>query len=231
VRPTDSLKVVTTKMSAKERALAIAPILEAQFPGTAAELCELDFATPFQLLCATVLSAQCTDVRVNATTPALFAAYPDAQAMASADRAHLESLIFATGFYRAKANHLLELSARLLAAYGGEVPSRREDLVTLAGVGRKTANVVRSVAFSLPGLPVDTHVLRLSKRLDLVRSDDPVKVEHRLNALFGEQVGGALSLRLILHGRRTCTARVMSCEDCVLLHLCPTGKKRVDLPT
>jgi endonuclease-3 len=222
-----SVSGMAAALTAKQRAEAIAPLLAEAFPGTAAELCELDFATPFQLLCATVLSAQCTDVRVNATTPALFAAYPDAVAMAGASRAHLEELIFATGFYRAKANHLLELSARLLSHYGGEVPTAREDLVTLAGVGRKTANVVRSVAFSLPGLPVDTHVLRLSRRLDLVRTQDPVKVEHRLNALFGESAGGALSLRLILHGRRTCTARSMACATCILVDYCPTGRKRL----
>ncbi len=216
---------MATSRSAKERAGEIANRLEALFPGTAAELCALEFASPFQLLCATVLSAQCTDIRVNLTTPKLFEAYPDPQSMASADRSTLEHLIFATGFYRAKADHLLGLAARILEVYGGEVPEAMEDLVTLPGVGRKTANVVRSVAFGLPGLPVDTHVLRLTKRLDLARSTDPVKVEHRLNALFGPEVGGAMSLRLILHGRSTCAARVMKCESCALLDLCPTGQR------
>ena len=212
---------------AKERARAIADRLEERFPGSAAELCELDFDTPFQLLVATVLSAQCTDVRVNATTPALFAAYPTPEALAGADRATLEHLIFPTGFYRAKADHLLGLAHRLVTVYDGVVPSRREDLVTLPGVGRKTANVVRSVAFDLPGLPVDTHVLRLTKRLDLARSSDPVKVEHRLNALFGEAIGGAMSLRLILHGRSTCTARRTDCSSCILLDLGPTGQRHL----
>lgn len=211
--------------SARERAAVVAARLGARYPGTAAELCELDFATPFQLLVATVLSAQCTDVRVNATTPGLFARFPDAAALAGADRGALEALIFPTGFYRAKADHLLGLAARLLAVYDGEVPTAREDLVTLPGVGRKTANVVRSVAFGLNGLPVDTHVLRLSKRLDLVRSADPVVVERRLNALWGTEVGGAMSLRLILHGRQTCTARSTACASCLLLDVCPTGQR------
>jgi endonuclease III len=210
---------------ARERAGVIASRLEERFPGSAADLCALDFETPFQLLVATVLSAQCTDVRVNATTPALFAAYPTPAALAGADRSTLERLIFPTGFYRAKADHLLGLAHRLVTEYDSVVPSRREDLVTLPGVGRKTANVVRSVAFNLPGFPVDTHVLRLTKRLDLARSSDPVKVEHRLNALFGEAIGGAMSLRLILHGRSTCTARRMDCESCILVDLCPTGRR------
>jgi endonuclease-3 len=163
---------------------------------------------------------------VNATTPALFARFPTPEALAGADRGELEALIFRTGFYRAKADHLLALAHRLVLAFSGEVPTAREDLVTLAGVGRKTANVVRSVAFGLDGFPVDTHVLRLTRRLDLARSSDPVTVEHRLNALFGAPAGGAMSLRLILHGRRRCAARRTDCDACELADLCPTGTRQ-----
>ncbi len=222
-----SLDHVATLPPVSVRLPLIVAALEVEFPGDAPALCELDFATPFQLLAATILSAQCTDRQVNATTPGLFARFPDAPAMAGADRAELERLIFPTGFYRSKADHLLQMAARLCAVYGGEVPTAMEDLVSLAGVGRKTANVVRSVGFGLPGLPVDTHVLRLSRRLDLVRSDDPVVVERRLNQRIDPAQGGTLSLRLILHGRRTCDARSPRCQECSLLQLCPTGLRRV----
>jgi endonuclease III len=192
------------------------------FPGTASELCALNYDTPFQLLAATILSAQCTDVRVNLVTPALFAAYPDAPALAAADPAHVEELIRSTGFFRAKTRSLLGMAATLVERYGGEVPTALGDLVTLPGVGRKTGNVVRSVAFGLPGLPVDTHVLRLSARLGLTELEDPVQVEHALNALIPPSARGGFSLRLILHGRATCTARRPACGACLLADICPS---------
>jgi endonuclease-3 len=185
-------------------------------------VCELTHETPFQLLAATILSAQCTDARVNMTTPALFAAYPTAQAMAGADISHVEQLVKSTGFYASKAKNLIGMANAVMTRFGGEVPTAIEDLVTLPGVGRKTANVVRSVVFDLPGLPVDTHVLRLSKRLGLTREEDPVKVEHQLNALLPPKEWGEFSLRLILHGRRVCDARKPKCGECRLAPICPS---------
>ena len=192
------------------------------FPGTARQLCALDHANPFQLLAATILSAQCTDERVNLTTPALFARYPDPESLAHADTAELEEIIRSTGFFRAKARNLVGMATGVVERFGGEVPSAMRDLVTLPGVGRKTANVVRSVAFDLPGLPVDTHVQRLSGRLELTRETDPVRVETALNAIIPAAQRGVFSLRLILHGRATCTARHPYCERCVLADFCPS---------
>ena len=185
-------------------------------------VCELTHESPFQLLAATILSAQCTDARVNMTTPALFAAYPTAQAMALADISHVEQLVKSTGFYASKAKNLIGMANAVMTRFGGDVPTAIEDLVTLPGVGRKTANVVRSVVFDLPGLPVDTHVLRLSKRLGLTRQEDPVKVEHELNALLPPAEWGEFSLRLILHGRRVCDARKPKCGECRLATVCPS---------
>jgi endonuclease-3 len=158
-------------------------------------------------------------------TPALFARYPDAPALAAADPADLEDIIHSTGFFRAKARNLIGMAQGVVARFGGEVPRRREDLVTLAGVGRKTANVVRSVAFGLPGLPVDTHVTRLSQRLGLTTETDPVKIELALNKLIPERDHGAFSLRLILHGRRICIARSPRCAECNLADFCPSAFK------
>jgi endonuclease III len=191
------------------------------YPGTAADLCALDFQTPFQLLAATILSAQCTDVRVNLVTPALFAVYPDPPALARADPEKVEALIRTTGFFRAKTRSLIGMARAVEDRFGGEVPVDLKDLVTLPGVGRKTGNVLRSVAFGLPGLPVDTHVLRVSKRLGLTALDDPVKVEHELNALVPAADRGAFSLRMILHGRATCKARQPACARCILVDICP----------
>jgi endonuclease-3 len=191
------------------------------YPGSAADLCALDFQTPFQLLAATILSAQCTDVRVNLVTPALFAAYPDPPALARADPEKVEALIRTTGFFRAKTRSLIGMAQAVEDRFGGEVPVDLKDLVTLPGVGRKTGNVLRSVAFGLPGLPVDTHVLRVSKRLGLTTLDDPVKVEHELNALVPAADRGAFSLRMILHGRATCKARQPACARCILVDICP----------
>jgi len=184
--------------------------------------CELDFANPFQLLVATVLSAQTTDRRVNAVTPAVFAAYPDAVAMAAAERAHLEAIVQPTGFFRNKTDTLLKLSADLVDRFGGEVPRRLKDLVTLHGVGRKTANVVLGNAFGVPGITVDTHFGRLSRRLGWSDLTDPVKVEHEVGALFLRRDWTMLSHRLIWHGRRVCHARKPACGACTVARWCPS---------
>ncbi len=197
--------------------------LEERFPGTAAELCALDHRNPFELLVATILSAQCTDERVNLTTPALFARYPDAAALVTANPEDVEELIRSTGFFRSKTRNLLGMAAGLTERFGGQVPTAMEDLVTLPGVGRKTANVVRSVAFDLPGLPVDTHVQRLATRLGLTTATDPVEIEHELNKLVPAARRGTFSLRLILHGRATCRARRPHCSECVLADICPSA--------
>ena len=184
--------------------------------------CELDFADPFQLLVVTVLSAQTTDKRVNAASPALFAAYPDAKAMAAADRAHLEQLIGPLGFFRAKTESLLKLSAALVERHGGEVPPRLTDLVGLPGVGRKTANVVLGNGFGIPGITVDTHFGRLARRFGWTEETDPVKVEHAVGALFPKKDWTLLSHHLIWHGRRRCHARNPACGACPLARLCPS---------
>ena len=184
--------------------------------------CELEHSSPFELLVATVLSAQTTDVRVNSVTPALFARFPDPVAMAAADRAELEELVRPTGFFRAKAASVQALAARLVSDYDGQVPRRLEDLVTLPGVGRKTANVVRGDAFGLPGITVDTHVGRLSRRFGWTESTDPVAVEADLAAIFPPRDWTPLSHRVIFHGRRTCHARRPACGACPVADDCPS---------
>lgn len=193
------------------------------YPGTAKELCELDHDTPFQLLTATILSAQSTDKMVNSVTPRLFARYPTPVALAGAATPELEELIHPTGFFRQKSKSLLGMAARVVEVYDGEVPGPIEDLVTLPGVGRKTANVVRSVALDLPGFPVDTHVGRLVKLLDITQESDPVKVEKVVNTMVPAAELGKLSLRTILHGRRVCIARRPRCGECVLADFCPSA--------
>ena len=212
-----------SRAARSERAREIARLLAAEYPGTARELCALRHDGPFQLLVATILSAQCTDERVNMVTPALFARYPDAAALAEADPGEVEELVKSTGFFRSKTAHLLGASAALAEHRAGGFPTEMADLTALPGVGRKTANVVRSVALGLPGLPVDTHVARLSRRLGLTRETDPVKIESDLCALLPEEDWGALSLRLILHGRLVCVARRPRCEECPLAGLCPSA--------
>jgi endonuclease-3 len=190
---------------------------------------ELDFDGPFQLLVVTVLSAQTTDRRVNAVSPALFALYPDARAMAGADREQLERIIGPTGFFRAKSETLLKLSHALVERYDGEVPPRLEDLVTLPGVGRKTAHVVLGNGFGIPGVTVDTHVGRLARRLGWTTQTDPVKVEHEIGALFPKRDQTLLSHRLIWHGRRICHARNPACGVCPVARWCPSyGEGPVD---
>jgi len=190
---------------------------------------ELDFENPFQLLVATVLSAQTTDLRVNQTTPALFAAYPTPEDMAAADPEALEQLIRPTGFFRAKAKSLLGLSAALRDRFDGEVPGRLEDLVTLPGVGRKTANVVLGNAFGVPGLTVDTHFGRLVRRWKWTDQEDPEKVEAEIAALFPKSEWTMLSHRIIFHGRRVCHARKPACGACPIAPLCPAyGEGEID---
>ncbi|MEY4173572.1 MAG: DNA-(apurinic or apyrimidinic site) lyase, partial [Actinomycetota bacterium] len=202
------------------RAAAISKILTAEYPEA---VCELHHGTAFQLLAATILSAQTTDARVNMVTPELFARYPDAASLAAADPDDVERIVRSTGFYQSKARNLVSMAQSLVERFGGEAPTALDDLVTLAGVGRKTANVVRSVAFGLPGLPVDTHVGRLSRRLGLTTEDDPVKVEHELGALLPPAQWGDFSLRVILHGRRVCDAKKPACHRCALERLCPSS--------
>ena len=184
--------------------------------------CELDFDDAFQLLVVTVLSAQTTDRRVNAVRPVLFAQYPDPAAMAAAPRERLEEILGPLGFFRAKTESLLKLSAALLERYDGQVPGRLEDLVTLPGVGRKTANVVLGNAFDLPGITVDTHFGRLVNRLGWTALTDPVKVEHEIGALFPKRDWTMLSHHLIWHGRRRCHAKKPACGACPVAKLCPS---------
>jgi endonuclease-3 len=179
--------------------------------------CALDHVDAFQLLIATILSAQCTDERVNMVTPALFKRFPTARAMAAADPAELEELIRSTGFYRNKTKSILGASARITEVFGGKVPQTMEDLLTLPGVARKTANVVLGSAFGMnEGVVVDTHVQRLSQRMGLTKEHDPAKVERDLMELFPREEWTDLSHRLILHGRQVCNARLPRCEACVL---------------
>jgi endonuclease-3 len=207
------------------RARKIADRLAAAYPGTATELCALVHHNPFELLVATILSAQCTDERVNIVMPLLFERYPTARDLAAADRDELQTLIRSTGFFRSKASHILGAAEAIVMRHSGELPRSMEELTALPGVGRKTANVVLSVAFGLPGLPVDTHVTRLSQRLGLSDSGDPIKIEQDLCELFPPAGWGAISLRLIQHGRRVCVARRPRCETCELADLCPSRGK------
>ncbi|MFE4590935.1 endonuclease III [Streptomyces laurentii] len=183
---------------------------------------ELDFRNPFELLVATVLSAQTTDLRVNQTTPALFAAYPTPEDLAAAVPEEVEELIRPTGFFRAKTKSIMGLSAALRDDFGGEVPGRLEDLVTLPGVGRKTAFVVLGNAFGVPGITVDTHFMRLARRWKWTASDDPVKIEAEVATIFPKSEWTMLSHRVIFHGRRICHARKPACGACPIAHLCPS---------
>jgi endonuclease-3 len=209
--------------SPKGRARETMTRLADEYPGTASELCALRHTNPFELLCATILSAQTTDERVNLITPTLFARYPTPAALAAADPADVETIVQSTGFYRNKTKSLIGMANALVERFDSEVPRAIEDLVTIPGVGRKTANVVRSVAMNEPGLPVDTHVGRLSRRLGLTTLTDPVKVEYELNEMIPPAERGTFSLRLILHGRAVCDARKPRCHDCVLASFCPSA--------
>jgi endonuclease-3 len=201
------------------RARKIDRVLAATYPEAK---CELDFDSPFELLVVTVLSAQTTDKRVNAVRPTLFAAYPNARAMAAADRDKLEQIIGPLGFFRAKTESLLKLSAALVEEHDGEVPPRLADLVKLPGVGRKTANVVLGNAFGIPGITVDTHFARLVRRFGWTELTDPVKVEHAVGELFPKRDWTMLSHHLIWHGRRVCHAQKPACGACPVARWCPS---------
>jgi endonuclease-3 len=187
---------------------------------------ELAHRDPFQLLIATILSAQTTDRSVNSITPALFSRYPTAADLAAADPAVVEELIKPTGFFRLKTRRIIAASRKLLERFGGEVPGSMDDLVGLPGIGRKTANVILGVGFGVPGFPVDTHVTRLTHRLKLTASKDPVKIERQVCAIVPKEEWTGLSLRLILHGRRVCIARRPRCEECILNDFCPSSRTR-----
>ena len=215
-----------TRTGLVRRARKIDRVLAETYPDAR---CELDFANPFELLVVTVLSAQTTDKRVNAVRPTLFAAYPDPKAMAAADRGVLEGILGPLGFFRAKTESLLKLSAALVEDHGGEVPPRLADLVKLPRVGRKTANVVLGNAFGVPGITVDTHFGRLVRRFGWTDETDPVKVEHAIAELFPKRDWTMLSHHLIWHGRRRCHARNPACGACPLARLCPSyGEGPVD---
>lgn len=203
----------------RRRARKIVKVLGEAYPDA---MCELDFTNPLDLLVATVLSAQCTDQRVNKVTPALFARYPDAAAYAGADREELEALIAPTGFYRQKAKTLQGIGRAVCDRFGGEVPGRLEDLVTLPGVGRKTANVVLGDAFGVPGITVDTHLGRLARRFGWSEHTDPEKVELDLMDLFPRRDWTLMSHRVIWHGRRRCHARRPACGACPVARWCPS---------
>jgi len=203
----------------KVKAKAIYRQLTKSYPNVR---CELDYNSAFQLLVATVLSAQCTDKRVNQTTPALFKKYPNPKRMAKADLKDIQRLVKSTGFFRAKAKNIQALSNKIMEDFDGDVPSNLEDLITLPGVGRKTANVVLGHAFGIPGITVDTHFGRLSRRFGWSKQNDPVKVEFEVGELIPEKEWTNLSQRMIWHGRRVCHSRKPACGACPLAKLCPS---------
>jgi endonuclease III len=215
----DPLLATESHTALVRRARKIDRVLAQTYPDAR---CELDFDNPFELLVVTVLSAQTTDKRVNAVRPTLFAAYPDAHAMAAAERDKLEAIIGPLGFFRAKTESLLKLSAALVERHGGEVPPRLKDLVELPGVGRKTANVVLGNAFGIPGITVDTHFGRLARRFGWTEETDPVKAEHAVGALFPKKDWVMLSHHLIWHGRRCCHAQKPACGACPVARWCPS---------
>lgn len=208
-----------TPLGTTRRARKINRMLAEAYPDAHAEL---DFSNPLELLIATVLSAQCTDVRVNIVTPGLFGRYPDAQAYAEADREELEQIIRPTGFYHSKANSILGLARAIVDKHDGQVPNNLKDLVALPGVGRKTANVVLGNAFDIPGITVDTHLGRLARRWRLTDSEDPVQVERDLMDLIERKEWTEFSHRAIFHGRRVCHSRKPACGACLLARQCPS---------
>ncbi|MEI6812334.1 MAG: endonuclease III [Actinomycetes bacterium] len=203
----------------KNRAQTMYRILRKTYPDAR---CELNFANPLQLVVATVLSAQCTDKRVNQVTPALFAKYKSAKAFAKADLHDIEKFVHSTGFFRAKAKNIKGLAMKIQSDFGGEVPRTLEELITLPGVGRKTANVVLGHAFDTPGITVDTHFGRLSRRFEWTTEKDPTKVEREVGLLIPQKEWTNLSQRMIWHGRRVCHSRKPACGACTLAKLCPS---------
>ena len=210
---------VGLKLEAERKRMAeILKVLKREYPESQ---CSLVYKTPFQLLIATILSAQCTDERVNQVTPELFRNFPGPQEMAEAKIRELEKLVQTTGFFRSKAKSLLETSQAIVKQHGGKVPMELDQLIKLRGVGRNTANVVLGVAFGVPGLVVDTHVKRLSNRMGFTRSSDPVKIEQELMKLVSKEDWSLYAHLLIDHGRAICTARKAKCEECVISRFCP----------
>jgi len=210
------------KQSDARRVTEIIKILSKEFPD---HRIALHFSNPFELLIATILSAQCTDVKVNQVTPDLFKKYRSARDYAKADLSQLEEMIRPTGFYRNKAKAIQKSCQELVARFGGEVPKTLEELVTLPGVGRKTANVILGNAFGVPGITVDTHVQRVSQRIGLTKNHDPVKIEFDLMEIVPKEEWTHFSNLLIWHGRKTCVARKPLCEICPILKLCDYGSK------
>ncbi len=218
--PETELRRPRRPRSPRGRARETAARLAGEYPDAH---CELDFANPWELLVATILSAQCTDVRVNQTTPALFERFPDTSDYLDGPIEEIEELIRPTGFFRNKAKSLRGAAGAVVDDFGGDVPATMDELVTIPGVGRKTANVILWVAFNKPGIAVDTHVTRLSNRLGLTDNTDPVKIEFDLYDLLPKKEVGDFGLRLILHGRAVCKARKPACEICVLADFCPSA--------
>jgi endonuclease-3 len=215
-------KLPSPPRGARQRALLTVERLRDLYPAVT----ELDYTTPFQLLISVILSAQTTDRSVNLVTPRLFAEYPTALDLAGADPAKVEVLIKPTGFFRAKTRSIISASRKLVELFGGEVPPRMEDLTKLPGIGRKTANVILGAGFGIPGFAVDTHVRRLTNRLGMVKTQDPEKIERYVTSMVPAEEWTALSLRLILHGRRVCVARRPRCPECVLNDFCPSSTTR-----
>jgi endonuclease III len=225
LKPSHRAAPVATSPKTKADKLAIASVvlerLKREYPDAH---CELDYTNAFELLCATILSAQTTDVRVNLATPALFAKYPTAEALSVAPIEEVEAIVRTTGFFRSKARNIVGMANALVEQHGGEVPRTIAELVPLPGVGRKTANVVLGNAFAInEGVVVDTHVQRLSRRLGLTREADPIGIERALMPLFPREDWALLSHLLIWHGRRTCFARKPACERCVVHEVCPSA--------
>jgi endonuclease-3 len=207
-----------TSAEVRARARRIVRLLAKEYPDAR---CALHHDNPLQLLIATILSAQCTDARVNMVTPGLFARYPDAKAFASAAPRELEAAIQSTGFFRNKARNILECCKQLIAKYHGHVPKTMEELIDLPGIGRKTANVILGNAYDVPGITVDTHVRRLSRRMGLTNHTDPAKIEQDLMHLIPKKEWTMFSHRMIFHGRQVCFARKPNCPGCVLSKVCP----------
>ena len=225
-KPSQRAALVSRSPKTKAGKLAIATVvlerLKAEYPDAH---CELDYRNPFELLCATILSAQCTDVRVNMVTPALFARYPDANALSVATQEEVEEIVRSTGFFRAKAKSLIGMAGMLVEKYGGDVPRSIAELVPLPGVGRKTANVILGNAFDInEGIVVDTHVQRLARRLGLTRQADPIGIERAMMPLFPREEWALLSHLLIWHGRRVCFARKAMCANCVVNDVCASNE-------
>jgi len=204
-------------MTKKELAVKSVELLKAEYPDA---ICSLNYSDPFQLLCATRLSAQCTDARVNIVTPALFAAFPTAEKMANAPLGEVEGLIKSCGLYKTKAKDLIEIGKGIVENFGGKVPDTIEELTTLSGVGRKTANLIIGDVYGKPAVVTDTHLIRIANRIGLTKHKDPYKVEMELRAILPSNESNDFCHRAVLHGRAVCTARRAYCENCVLKEIC-----------